>query len=57
MINPFDKNFFHFLIGFLVILGFSFSVIFFTGVYKDVIDGKNVASVINIVIDIILKIT
>ncbi len=45
MINPFDKNFFHFLVGFLLILSFSFTILFFTGVYKDVIDGKNAAAV------------
>jgi hypothetical protein len=53
MVNPFDKNFFHFLLGFLMLLGFSFSVIFFTGIYKDVIDGKNAATVIDAVIKII----
>jgi hypothetical protein len=45
MVNPFDKNFFHFLIGFLLILCFSFSVIYFTGKYSSVIDGKNTAAI------------
>ncbi len=49
MINPFDKNFFHFLVGFLLILTFSFTVLFFAGVYKDVIDGKNTAAVLKTV--------
>lgn len=52
MVNPFDKNFFHFLIGFLMILGFSFSIIFFTGIYKDVIDGKNTAASGDITIEL-----
>jgi hypothetical protein len=44
MVNPFDKNFFHFLFGFLMILAFSFSVLYFTGKYGDVLDGKNVSA-------------
>jgi hypothetical protein len=44
MINPFDKNFFRFLLGFTCILVFSFSVLYFTGIYKDVLDGKKVVS-------------
>lgn len=44
MVNPFDRNFFHFLFGFTLILCFSFSVLYFTGVYKDVLDGKIVTS-------------
>jgi hypothetical protein len=31
MINPFDKTFFKFLLGFILILLFSFSIFFFTG--------------------------
>jgi hypothetical protein len=40
MVNPFDKNFFHFFIGFIMILLFSFSVLYFTGKYSNVLDGK-----------------
>jgi hypothetical protein len=44
VVNPFDKNFFNFLLGFLFILCFSFSILYFTGKYSDVIDGKDVAA-------------
>jgi hypothetical protein len=43
MVNPFDNNFFHFLIGFSLILCFSFSILYFTGKYGDVVDTKAVA--------------
>jgi hypothetical protein len=33
MINPFDKNFFKFLIGFVCILCFSFAMLFFVSRY------------------------
>jgi hypothetical protein len=33
MVNPFDRNFFKFLLGFLVILAASWSVIYFVGRY------------------------
>lgn len=35
MINPFDKTFFKFLLGFILILLFSFSIFFFTGQNAD----------------------
>ena len=44
MVNPFDRNFFHFLFGFLLILCFSFSVLYFTGKYGSVLDKKDVAA-------------
>jgi len=44
MVNPFDKNFFHFLGGFILILFFSFGVLYFTGKYGDVLDGKEIIS-------------
>ncbi len=44
MVNPFDKNFFHFFIGFLLILCFSFSVLYFTGKYSNVLDQKDAAA-------------
>lgn len=44
MVNPFDRNFFHFLIGFCLILAFSFSILFFTDKYGRVLDGKEVAA-------------
>lgn len=45
MTNPFDRNFFHFLFGFGLILSFSFGILYFTGIYSDVIDGKDVTAV------------
>ncbi len=44
MVNPFDRNFFHFVVGFGLILSFSFSVLYFTGRYSNVLDGKEVAT-------------
>lgn|GEM_PF-1170915 len=44
MVNPFDRNFFHFLGGFTLILCFSFSILYFTSRYTDVIDGKNITA-------------
>ncbi len=44
MVNPFDRNFFHFLIGFSLILCFSFSVLYFTGKYSSVLDAKEIAT-------------
>jgi len=35
MVNPFDRNFFKFLFGFLIILAASFSVIYFVGQYAE----------------------
>ena len=42
MVNPFDRNFFKFSIGFVMILCFSFTVLYFTGKYSSVIDQKEV---------------
>jgi multisubunit Na+/H+ antiporter MnhG subunit len=36
MVNPFDKNFFNFLLGFALILCGSFAILYITGVYKDI---------------------
>ena len=33
MVNPFDRNFFRFLLGFLLILTVSFGIIYFVGRY------------------------
>jgi len=45
MQNPFDRNFFHFLFGFIVILFMSFATIYFTSVYSDGQMQKDVAIV------------
>ena len=34
MVNPFDRNFFKFLFGFLVILSVAFGIIYFVGRYS-----------------------
>ncbi len=44
MINPFDKTFFRFLLGFSLMLSMSFAVIFLTGKYSHVIDGDTPAA-------------
>lgn len=46
MKNPFDRNFFNFLAGFVLILAFSFAVLYFTGLYNDVLNKKT-ASVVS----------
>jgi hypothetical protein len=43
MVNPFDRNFFHFFVGFLVILCTSFSILFLADKYSRVLDGKAAA--------------
>jgi len=35
MVNPFDRSFFRFLFGFLIILAASFSIIYFVGQYAN----------------------
>jgi hypothetical protein len=35
MVNPFDRNFFKFFIGFVCILCFSFGVLFAVGYYSN----------------------
>lgn len=46
MKNPFDENFFKFLLGFSVILSFSFAVLFFAGKYSSTLEEKE-ASVLS----------
>lgn len=43
MINPFDRTFFKFLIGFALILGVSFAILYFVGRYSKDIDGAAAA--------------
>ncbi|MFA6554719.1 MAG: hypothetical protein WCS89_04425 [Candidatus Paceibacterota bacterium] len=40
MVNPFDQNFFKFLIGFLFILGVSFSIVYIVGNYSKPTDKQ-----------------
>lgn len=48
MRNPFDPTFFKFLLGFGLILSFSFGVLFFVGRYGTLldpqVDGKQISS-------------
>ncbi len=45
MTNPFDKNFFNFLLGFVLILCGSFAVLYITGVYKDIHDSARATAI------------
>ncbi len=47
MVNPFDRNFFHFLAGFILILCLGFSVLYFAGKYRDDLDQKNAAAALD----------
>jgi len=40
MRNPFDQNFFKFLLGFTLILAASFALLFFIGQYSSVLDSQ-----------------
>jgi hypothetical protein len=40
MVNPFDRNFFKFLLGFIIILISSFALLYIVNVYRLQIDGK-----------------
>lgn len=35
MINPFDRNFFRFIVGFVAILSISFGILFYVSRYTD----------------------
>lgn len=39
MVNPFDRTFFRFLIGFTLMLAISFSILYIVGKYSKDIDG------------------
>lgn len=41
MVNPFDNNFFKFLLGFVCILVFSFALLFFIERYSNHLDGQS----------------
>ena len=45
MTNPFDRNFFHFIIGFSLILCLSFAVLYFTGKYNSDVDRKEIIAI------------
>ena len=40
MVNPFDRTFFRFVIGFTLILAISFAVLFFVGEYSSDLDQR-----------------
>jgi hypothetical protein len=40
MVNPFDRNFFKFFIGFLCILAISFAIMYFVGKWGDSLDKQ-----------------
>ena len=40
MVNPFDRNFFKFFIGFVCILGISFSLLYVVGAYTQSVDKR-----------------
>ena len=44
MVNPFDRTFFKFLIGFTLILGASFAILYFVGHYSKAIDSAAAAA-------------
>lgn len=44
MVNPFDRSFFKFLIGFTLILGVSFAILYFVGRYSADIDKAAAAA-------------
>ena len=45
MVNPFDRTFFRFLLGFGIILIVSFAILYFVGKYSAAID-RNAAAVL-----------
>lgn len=45
MINPFDKTFLKFLVGFLFILGMSFAIFYGIGVYSQAQDAAQADAV------------
>ena len=49
MINPFDRDFFKFLMGFLTILCISFAIFFFVNKYSSTINVQEKAETKNII--------
>lgn len=45
MINPFDRTFFKLMLGFVLILSFSFMVLFLVDKYSTSLSGQEYASV------------
>jgi hypothetical protein len=41
MVNPFDRTFFRFVLGFTLILVISFAILFFVGEYTSDLDKKS----------------
>lgn len=44
MVNPFDKTFFNFLLGFMVILTLSLSILFFVNWHTETINKKDLTA-------------